>query len=285
MRNCWAHFRATQFLQPSSLQKKNILPVEGTQLKLTGKEQLRLCLLPVPYTRLLCWLFLKGCRGTGPRFSIRGSGGAWGGWITSLEMEKQSHFKCQAPKLVGVRMFSSHPRGDLCPLKNPLWSLGLLCCSSRWPLLVPIWSTGSSCPQREIISIFSSWATKSGFIVCTLMSSHSLPTFSQELSVPSCSQMREGKKPLWSGEAEPGESSRTEVFQEGLNRAKSPSPWAKPFHSPSSSLAGCGFPDAKCSKCFGQDPSVGVPKGCSIHRVGSVGVWSVLCHFAFRFVL
>lgn len=43
--------------------------------------------------------------------------------------------------------------------------------------------------------------------------------------------------------------------------------------SPSSSpLAACGFPDAKCWKCFGQDPSVDVPKGYSFHRVGSVWV-------------
>lgn len=34
-------------------------------------------------------------------------------------MEKQFHFKRQAPKLVGLRLFSSHPWGDLCPLKNP----------------------------------------------------------------------------------------------------------------------------------------------------------------------
>lgn len=150
------------------------------------------------------------------RVQVRGSGGAWEGWIMSLEMEKLSHFMCQAPKLVGLRMFSSHPWGDLCPLKNPLGSLGLLCCSFRWPLLVPICG---SYPQREIISsCFSFWATKGGFILCTLMSSHSLPTFCWELSVPSCSQMRKGKKPLWSGEAEPGEFSRREKFQEGLNK-------------------------------------------------------------------
>lgn len=214
-------------------------------------------------------LFLKGCRGTGPCFSnISGSGDAWGGWIMSLEMEKQSHCKCQAPKLVGLTIFNSHPWGDLCPLKNLLWSLGLLCCSSRWPLLVPIWRTGSSCPLRVIIpSCFSSWATKGGFILCALMSSHSFPTFSWELSVPSCCQIRKGKRPLWNGEAEP-----VEVFQEGLNRAKSPSPWAKAVPPPSSSLGACGFPDAKCSKCFRQDPSVDVPKGCSIHRIDSVWV-------------
>lgn len=140
-------------------------------------------------------------------------------------MEKQSHFKGQASKLVGLRMFSSHSWGDLCPLKKPLWSWSLLCCSSRWPLLVPIWSTGSSWPQREIISsCSSSWATKGGFTLSTLMSSHSLPVFSQELSVPSCSQMRREKSCC--GEAEPGEPSRTEVFQEGLN-SKEPQPVGK----------------------------------------------------------
>lgn len=74
----------------------------------------------------LYWLlFLKGCRGTGPCFSnIRDSGGAWEGWIMSLEMEKQSHFNCQAPKLVGLRIFSSHPWGDLCLTKEPLVKFG-----------------------------------------------------------------------------------------------------------------------------------------------------------------
>lgn len=114
-------------------------------------------------------------------------------------------------------------------LQFPCWSL-----ACRWPLLVPIGNTGSSCPQREVISsCFSSWATRGGFIFCTLMSSHFLPTFSEELSLLSCSQMRKGKKkPFWSREGEPGESSRTEVFQEGWNRAKNPRPWAKPFQPP-----------------------------------------------------
>lgn len=143
----------------------------------------------------LCWLlFLKGCRGTGPCFSnIKDLGGAWGGWIMSLEMEKQSQFKCQAHKLVGHRIFSSHPWGDLYPLKNLLWSLGLFCCSSRWPLLVPLWSTGSSCPQGEVISsCFSSWATKGGFILCTLLSSQ--PLFARVQSGAFCAELQPKEK-------------------------------------------------------------------------------------------
>lgn len=42
----------------------------------------------------------------------------------SLGMEKQSHFNCQAPKLVGLRILSSHPWGDLCLTKEPLVKFG-----------------------------------------------------------------------------------------------------------------------------------------------------------------
>lgn len=65
--------------------------MEGPQLRLTGQEQLRLSLLPVLV------IVPQSCRDTGPCFSnTRGTGGAWEGWIMSLEIEKQSHFECQA---------------------------------------------------------------------------------------------------------------------------------------------------------------------------------------------
>lgn len=115
------------------------------------------CVCCLSHTRDYCadYYSSKGAGAQGRFSNIRGSGSAWEGWITSLEMEKQFHFKCQAPKLVGLRLFSSHPWGDLCPLKNPLWSSGLLCCSTRWPLLVPIWSTGSSAHRgRSFPAVF-----------------------------------------------------------------------------------------------------------------------------------
>lgn len=160
------------------------------------------------------------------------------------------------------------------PTKEPPVKFRFALLQHQVALVGPHLEHGELCPQREIISsCFSSWATKGGFILCTLMSSHSLPRFRREVSVPSCSQMREGKKPLWSGEAEPGES-RTEGFQEGWKRAKSPSPWAEPFQPPAVPLLDVdsqmqNVPNALGRTHLGMSPraaaSTGlVPFGCEV---------------------